>query len=696
MTHREHEAPEDADDPRGDEAVIEPSLAAEAQPLPTPSAPFGRLFRDTGEMLADLYLSFDRRVLGFTRLMLGFYLVMDVCHRGRWWKEMYSTDGVLPNNVNLFRPQAWGAFTIFNAFSSPGELRVFWVFLLAVFGCLLVGYKTKTMQVLSLVLVTGMNGRVLLIENGGYVVQNLLLLWTCFLPLGDRFSLDALLASMKRRREASADELNDRSDVLTEEQLSPHVTVIGLVLLLQLSAIYFFNYIHKTGANWKNGTAVHFVIYVDRMATPLVAAIRDYLPNWSIIFMTKATIVCEFGLAFALLMPLFRVWAKRLAIVMINALHIAFGFTFCLGPFAWACCIFSTLLFSAEDWDLVGAAMRRERRARTIVFDPASPGALLICRLLKRFDNLELLTFEEGEPGPLGLAVFQADGKMLTRGAAFGDITAALPLGPLAAWIFRAPLLSGLFDAVCRSIEARDASADLGLTLQPSFTADGPSPLRRGGRKALTVLRELIAMAMFAGAVNQAMVELWVINRRIKVPQPEALRVLAHKGRFLQGWFMFSPNPVMDDGTLVVDAITVDGRHVDPFSIHSHPFTLREPNFDLLHAKSLWLNQSWGDYFNRIHLPGNTAYRDAMKDYMFKLPQRTGNPNDALVSGEVFWVTDQNPRWNEKESYKLEKNKLFSFENPAYPHPPTPPAPPAPLPAAPTPTPTPTPTPASN
>ena len=73
---------------------------------------------------------------------------------------------------------------------------------------------------------------------------------------------------------------------------------------------------------------------------------------------------------------------------------------------------------------------------------------------------------------------------------------------------------------------------------------------------------------------------------------------------------MFSPNPVMDDGTIVVDAITVDGRHVDPFSIHVEPYTLREPNFDLLHARSLRTNQIWGDYFNRIHTPGaGTATR---------------------------------------------------------------------------------------
>jgi hypothetical protein len=675
MKNRDDEAPEAVDDPAEDEAAIEPSEAAKLPPdaaHPAPArSPIGGFFSETGEMLRDYYLTFDRRVLGFTRLLLGFYLIMDICHRGAWWKEMYSTEGVLPNNVNLFRPQAWGAFTVFNAFSSPFECQVLWGFMLVVFVCLFLGYKTKLMQLLSVVLVTGMNGRVLLVENGGYVVQNLLLMWTCFLPLGDRFSVDAMLASMKRRREATADELNDRSDVLTPHQLSPHVTIMGFVLMIQLSAIYFFNVIHKTGPNWKNGTAVHYVIYVDRMATPLVARLRDYIPNWAILVMTKTAMGFEAGIPVALLSPLGRVWSKRLAIFMINALHIAFGFTFCLGPFAWACCIFSTLLFSAEDWELFNQTMRRPHRARTVIFNPSSPGAMLVCRILKRLDHFELLTFQEGKPGPLGFAVRREDGKKITRGAAFAEAVTALPLGPLYAWIFRGPP----FAAICASIEKRDASSDLGLELQPSFTDDGPSPLRRGFRKGLVVVRELGVVIMFAGAVNQAMVELWVINRRFKIAQPEPLRVLAHKARYLQGWFMFSPNPVMDDGTVVVDAITVDGRHVDPFSIHSHPWTLREPDFDLLHAKSLWLTQAWGDYFNRIHLPGNTAYRDSMKEYMYKLPQRTGNPNDALVSGDVYWITDQNPRWNEKQSYQQEKNKLFSFDNPAIPHAPPPPAP---------------------
>ena len=639
------------------EAPSDLEAAAPADEAPAPEAlPPEPSF---AQQLREGFLTFDRRTLGFTRIVLGVYLILDICHRGRSWLELYSSDGVYPSYLNLWHTQ-W-MFSLFDAFFSAGEVRVYWALMLVTFTCLTIGYRTRVAQVIALFLVTGMNIRLPAIENGGYVVQNLLLLWTCLLPLGDRFSIDAVRASMKRRREASEGELNDRSALLTPEQQAPLTTLMGPVLVLQLAAIYFFNVIHKTGANWRNGTAVHYVLYVDRMATPLIANVRDHLPNWAILFMTRSAMAIEAGLPVALLSPLARTWSRRAAIVLMNALHIVFGLTFVLGPFSWALCVFSTLLFSTDDWELASRTMRREHRARTVIFDPASPGAWLVCRVLLRLDRFELLTFREGKPGPLGVAVLGRDGETIARSAAAVAILSALPLGPLAALPLRA--VPALFDLVFKAIERRSVSAWIGLALAPSFTADAPSPLRRGARKVRTILREALTLALFVAAVNQAMVELWVVNRRIKVPQPEPLRSLAHKLQLNQGWFMFSPNPVMDDGTLVVDAVTVDGRHVDPFSIHVEPYTLRAPNFDLIHAKSLRTGQIWGDYFNRAHGPG--AVRDAMKEYLLKLPQRTGRAEDALVSGEVFWVTDMNPVWGSIESYKLEKNKLFSFDSPA-------------------------------
>jgi len=672
-------------------------------------------------LLRDLYLSFDRRTLGFARVMLGFLLCMDLLHRRVAWDDMYSSIGVLPTPLNLQRPAAWGAYSIFNAFSTPGELHVLWwaAFLNAL--CLLVGYRTKVAQILAVFFVAGMNGRVLLIENGGYVVNNLLAMWTAFLPMGDRLSVDALLASMRHRRETTAADLNDRSDMVLPGMDRPYVSVAGLAIIIQLAAIYFFNVVHKTGPAWKNGTAVHYVLYVDRMATPLIGLVRDHIPDFAIIFMTKSAMAMEGLLPVVILAPVARVWARRFVVVMINNLHIAFGTTFVLGPFAWSCCVFSTLFFSREDWELAASTMRRAHRARTVVFDPRSGGALLACRLLKRLDRFELLTFAPEEGVPLGVGVRRParPDELVGRTDALADVLAALPLGPLVAWIPRLPALRNLSDAVLAALEARDLSGFLGLAVEappgaapPATAPETEAPrvpalavllpaLAVAGAVALAVkvdkalfgvlfvtatvvvsalvavyvvsptvtfrllrraafgsVHEALVLAMLAGAVNQGLTELWCINRRWKIPQPEPLRILAHKMRYLQGWFMFSPNPVTEDGTIVVDAVTVDGRHVDPF-------TGKEPFFDLINVKSLRLTQIWCDYFNRIQLPANMGYREAMKEYMYRLPERTGRADDAIVSGEVYWVKALSPRWNEVHKYGLEKNKLFSFENPA-------------------------------
>ena len=56
---------------------------------------------------------------------------------------------------------------------------------------------------------------------------------------------------------------------------------------------------------------LHYVLYVDRMVTPLVGIVRDHIPNWVILFMTRSTIAMELLLPFVLFMPIFRAWARR-------------------------------------------------------------------------------------------------------------------------------------------------------------------------------------------------------------------------------------------------------------------------------------------------------------------------------------------------------------------------------------------------
>jgi hypothetical protein len=453
-------------------------------------------------------------------------------------------------------------------------------------------------------------------------------------------------------------------------------------------------------------------------------------------------------------LPASRLWSRRFVLLLMNFLHIGFGSTFVLGPFAWALCVFSTLLFSKEDWDTTISVAKREHRRRTVLYDPTSGAALFFCRLLKRVDNYALLGFDEisdERERSHRIVVERTDGSQVTGGKALREIIDATPIGAAFVWLFtpvrlmdrpRAWLAATLpnpqqksgFDVVLAYLQIAGCYAWLGAwvfgralgmpfrlvsgavfgllgewIMQPGrwsrfFRLEVDDPRAdfdvtetvwfKVKRSLGGFVREGICLLMFMGALNQAVTELWVTktfwqkmftdaNQWLEKPehkgtkdalkwigdkvplakyfgftvpltqQPEAMQDAAHKFRFLQGWFMFSPNPVKDDGTIIVDAITQDGRHVDPF--WNTP-----PNMVLHDVQSYGYNQIWSDYFNRIH--GNRNFREAMIDYLRRLPERTGNPNDALVSGTVYWIKDWNPKFGTTESFNEQQELMFTFD----------------------------------
>src|SRR5690606_9329530 len=133
-----------------------------------------------------------------------------------------------------------------------------------------------------------------------------------------------------------------------------------------------------------------------------------------------------------------------------------------------------------------------------------------------------------------------------------------------------------------------------------------------------------------------------IINKNKSIPkvlkhqQPKAMRAIVQYPRIFQGWGMFAPNPVREDGYLTVDAVTVDGRHVDPF-------TGREPDMNLSDARGLGLGQIVQDYANRIRLDGNRVFRKGLREWVASYHRRTGRPEDEIVQFNAYWLRDQNP-----------------------------------------------------
>src|SRR6185437_4996931 len=123
-----------------------------------------------------------------------------------------------------------------------------------------------------------LHARVTLVENGGDWMLCELIVWAAFLPLGRRFSVDAVRASLRRRRETTAAELADRAAMRPEPRpdllassppYDPNrvVSLAAFTILFQLAVSYFFNAVQKGGPTWRTGSAVHYVLYQNRMVT---------------------------------------------------------------------------------------------------------------------------------------------------------------------------------------------------------------------------------------------------------------------------------------------------------------------------------------------------------------------------------------------------------------------------------------------
>ncbi len=630
-----------------------------------------------GDFLQARYFTADARFLGAFRIGFGALLTWDCARRIDQAREYYSNDGFLPNHFSLFRPMGDGVFSFLHAFSSVTEVRVVMLLMLAAFVSYTVGYRTRLAQILAFISITSLNARDLFVENGGDVLVNLMAFLTMMLPLGKRVSVDALLQSFRTTREASPEELNDRS-----RPASPDNAVLSLMvvlLFLQLAAIYFFNAIHKDGRGWRDGSAIWWFLQQDRIVTWFAVYLREALPYPVIRAFGYGALGIEFSLPWIILFPFFRTWAMRLAFLLGIGLHGGIALTSRLGPFSYAMMLFYVPFLGAADAALIGRWFGRPSRKRLVIFDVDCGICLWICRLLKRLDPLERLTFlgnDRPEAFPAGVSaeltertvvVIDAAGKVHVEERAVFEVARAIPFGVLALFWLRVPGLSSLGRAGYRWV-SKNRTTISGWFGMGACGLGGPETAARAGESraerpgtyraartsAKNLLREAIVATVLVGAVIQTASDNSFVNRRMRVHRPEWVVRVVNTFRLLEGWGMFAPEPPYDDGHVVVDARTKDGRKLDPF-------TGKEPDFDPYTSTGWGHEQFWCDYNNRIRFEWHVPNRQHLREYLRHWHEYYGEPKDELTSFDVWWVSDKSPPPGKQRGEPMPPQKLVSF-----------------------------------
>lgn len=591
------------------------------------------------------YMYADPRTLGLTRWLIGALLCAECLRRASYARQYYSNDGVLSNHWHLFSPDSEFNFSLFHAFSTPAEVYVAFALAFVSFFLFMVGYRTRLFNILSLVWITSMDNRLVMVENGGYVVVNLITFWLCWLPTGQRFSVDSLRRAWRERREKSVSALAERHE--PSWLTAPHHSLASMIVVVNFGVIYVFNVVNKYGSTWRSGETVHYVLHLDRMITGVAAPIRELAPLWAMRISSWLVLLIEALIVMGIFWPLNRRWARPMAMILIVLLHGAFGVMMRLGPFSWFMIGWSSVLLMAVHWEAIERNHRRRQPLVELRFDTGSGLAWNAVRLFRRLDVTDRLRISSGaEQGVLEAR--EGDGPWQSGNAAWWLGLRGMIAGRQLAGCLRVMGL-GLPDLVVALLDRRAGAVSRWFGLTPP-TGDGvegqaeqPSPVRQRLARWRRRLRELGLAYFLVAAASQIINENKSVPPPIKHSQPKWMQATIVYPRLFQGWGMFAPNPIRVDGVVAIDAITVDGRHIDPLRGGA------EPDLFLSDERGCGLQQIPQDYMNRIRLDGNKRHRRALERWLQSYHERTGNPADEIVSYGVYWLQDMCPEPGELE-----------------------------------------------
>ncbi len=594
--------------------------------------------------LVALYGSADPRSLAALRVALGALLFFDVALKWSDVEAHYSNTGWLTNHFALFRPMSDHLFSVYFAFGTPNEVKLLMLAHLLVCVLLAVGYRTKLMQLLALLLTMSLDSRNLLVESGGAVVLNILLTWTLFLPLGQRFSIDSVRASLRQRKETTAESLNDRAD-----PGRPHAPVRSLAvtaLLLQWATIYGLNAVQKNGPEWRDGTAVHYFLQQEGLLTWFGAWLHRGAPLGIIKLLTFGTLTIEVLLPLLLLAPFRSPLLRLVAFGLALLLHGSIDAALQMGSFSWAMVVAFFAFVPAEAWRALAHRYRARRRPCVVHFNPASGASLALCRLVKRLDSLGLVTFralDEHSPkkASRSLAVSAQGGRTTSTGfaglLAMGDALwcGRMPLAVLGALGFRKRLERRLGEMATdpQSLDAHLGTAE--LPGQGDAHAPPPSDALQLWQKLKSGVGSALVAFLMVACVSQALLENPVVPTALRpTRRPPALQAAVSYLRIFQGWSMFAPSPPREAGRLVIDGRTQDGRALDPL-------TGSAPVFEVHPAGSPRMNLLWGYFHARIAEARFQVYWPGVRDYVMAHHKLSDRPQDELKTFDAYYVTER-------------------------------------------------------
>lgn len=267
----------------------------------------------------------DTRSLAAFRVFVGLLVVADLVLRSRNFSFYYTDDGVVTEE--LARWWTNDAFSFFYLTSDPTLIALLFVIHGLVALQLIVGYKTRIATVLTFLFVISLDHHNPLVLSYADTLFRMILFWAIFLPLGERWSVDAV-----------------------HRDRTPRISFVGLASVFalgQMIFMYTLNGLHKYPSElWQTGEGTPLVFGIDEMTFLL----GDTMRNVPTLLEYGGMLWFHMLLASSLLLLLRGRWRLPL-IAMFAGAHLSFAVTVRIGAFAYVALAGLILFVQSPFWE---------------------------------------------------------------------------------------------------------------------------------------------------------------------------------------------------------------------------------------------------------------------------------------------------------------------------------------------------------
>ncbi|MBX2885678.1 MAG: HTTM domain-containing protein [Granulosicoccus sp.] len=580
--------------------------------------------------------SIDLRALAVFRICLSLVILADLYIRAWDLRDFYTDDGVMPRE--LWGKATHSLFWSFHAASGEPWFQVLLFILAALVAlCLLLGYRTRLMTILSWLFLASLINRNHFILQAGDHLLVILTFWAMFLPLNARYSVDSALRAAHRDNPNQPDDTDNR-----------YFSMATVAMILQVLYLYFFTALLKTGTPWRETyEAAFYAVSLEHFATPVGAFMREF-PG----FLKLATFFVyylEVVVMFLALSPWFHLPLRIISVVSMYLLHLSFLLMLHIGLFPIIDFTALILLIPTPVWDWL--QRRRSRPATEAIrlhYDQDCGFCVKMCLLLREFcltsKNLILPAQQDAQIGAIlererSWVITDEKGQVYTHASALQLILSQHWFFRPISWLFNIKGLMRLANRCYTWIDSR----------RPSLSRSFDRWLDYRPIKLRPSLIGQLAAGFFLYAIT--VLNITGLNT-VKIKTPKHVVSATQVSRLSQRWGMFAPVPLRYSLYPAIPGTLRDGTEVDLFKYTMNPPTWDPPAYAYPHYQGY----RWRKFNERVD-GGGAHTAGAYGSYLCRSWNRRALSKDKELATLEIWsirqrtTTDGTPR-------KIEKKKI--------------------------------------